>query len=546
MLNNQIKIDNEQIIAVDNKGFQFNSFTVRDSAENRLTLNGSALTTNYLNYKFDMNIRARNFRALNSTKKDNELYYGQLYFDTNLKITGTEAEPVVDGNLRINEDTKLTVVLPQSQPGVVERDGIVTFVDKDAPVNDSLFLTTLDTLNKTSILGMELSANIEIDRKAELNLVIDEGNGDFLSLKGEAVLTGGVDKSGKVTLTGSYELDAGAYEMSFNFLRRRFDIQRGSKITWIGEPTNATLDITAVYIANTSATELVQDQITAARTDLRYRQRLPFEVLLNMDGPLLKPLLTFDIRLPEESSVRIDNEIAGQVELRLNQLKAEPSELNKQVFALLLLNRFVSENPFESAGGAINAGSLARQSVSKLLTEQLNNLAGDLIAGVDINFDVVSSEDYTSGSLQNKTDLNVGVSKRLLNDRLNVSIGTNFELEGGRQTNQTGTGGSSTSPNLNVEYALTQDGRYLIRAYRRNEYEGVVEGYVVETGVSFIMSVDYNEFKEIFENRKKRQAENRERRRKERENTPPEKPANPPVDDKTDPINNTRKEDDEN
>jgi len=546
MLNNEIKIDNEQIIAVDNTGLRFNSFTVRDSAENRLTINGVALTTNYLTYKFDLNVRARNFRALNSTKKDNGLYYGQLYFDTNLKLTGTEAAPVVDGNLRINEDTKLTIVLPQSKPGVVEREGIVVFVDKDAPVNDALFLAAMDTLNKTSILGMELSANIEIDRKAELNLVIDEGNGDFLSLKGEAVLTGGIDKSGKITLTGSYELDAGAYEMSFNFLRRRFDIQRGSKITWIGEPTNATLDITAVYIANTSATELVQDQITAARTDLRYRQRLPFEVLLNMDGPLMQPILTFDIRLPEESTVRIDNEIAGQVELRLNQLKAEPSELNKQVFALLLLNRFVSENPFESAGGVINAGSLARQSVSKLLTEQLNNLAGDLIAGVDINFDVVSSEDYTSGSLQNKTDLNVGLSKRLLNDRLNVSIGTNFELEGGRQTNQTGTGGSSTSPNLNVEYALTQDGRYLIRAYRRNEYEGVVEGYVVETGVSFIMSVDYNLFKEVFENRKKRQEANRERRRMERSNIPPEKPANAPVDRKLAPIDNTRKEDDEN
>ncbi len=546
MLNNEIKIDNEQIIAVDNTGLRFNSFTVRDSAENRLTIDGVALTTNYLAYKFDLNVRARNFRALNSTKKDNELYYGQLYFDTNLKITGTETAPVVDGNLRINEDTKLTVVLPQSKPGMVEREGIVVFVDKDAPVNDSLFLAAMDTLNKTSILGMELSANIEIDRKAELNLVIDEGNGDFLSLKGEAILNGGVDKSGKITLTGSYELDAGAYEMSFNFLRRRFDIQKGSKITWIGEPTNATVDITAVYIANTSATELVQDQITAARTDLRYRQQLPFEVLLNMDGALMQPILTFDIRLPEESTVRIDNEIAGQVELRLNQLKAEPSELNKQVFALLLLNRFVSENPFESAGGVINAGSLARQSVSKLLTEQLNNLAGDLIAGVDLNFDVVSSEDYTSGSLQNKTDLNVGVSKRLLNDRLNVSIGTNFELEGGRQTNQTGTGGSSTSPNLNVEYALTQDGRYLIRAYRRNEYEGVVEGYVVETGVSFIMSVDYNQFKEIFENRKKRQEANREIRRIERGNIPPEKPANAPLDRKLDPIDNTRKEDDEN
>lgn len=549
MLNSEFKIDNEQIIAVNNEGLLFNSFTVRDSAENRLTINGTANTTNYQNYVFDLNMRARNFKALNTSKKDNNLYYGKLLFDADLKIAGTEVSPVVDGSLRINEGTRLTVVVPQEQPGVVEREGIVVFVDKDAPPNDSLFLQRKDSLNTSDVQGMEVSANIEVDKNAELNLVIDEGNGDFLRLQGEAVLNGGIDKSGKITLTGSYELEAGAYEMSFNFLNRRFDIQKGSKITWIGEPTNAIVDITAVYVANTSAVELIQDQITAARSDLRYRQKLPFEVFLNMDGPLMQPILTFDITLPEESTVRIDNEIAGQVEMRLNQLKAEPSELNKQVFALLLLNRFVSENPFESAGG-LNAETLARQSVSKILTEQLNNLAGDLIAGVDLNFDVVSTEDYTSGNLQNKTDLNIGVSKRLLNDRLNVSIGTNFELEGGRKTNETGTGGGqSASPNLNVEYFLTQDGRYLLRAYRRNEYEGVVEGYVVETGIGFVLSVDYDKFKEIFEARKLRRGMNQERRRMEKGNPPPEKPANPPLQEETDSgpafIDINKKEEDE-
>ncbi|MBK7632994.1 MAG: hypothetical protein IPJ13_00990 [Saprospiraceae bacterium] len=45
---------------------------------------------------------------------------------------------------------------------------------------------------------------------------------------------------------------------------------------------------------------------------------------------------------------------------------------------------------------------MARQSVSKILTTQLNKLAEDLISGVDINFDIVSSEDYTTGTMQNK------------------------------------------------------------------------------------------------------------------------------------------------
>ncbi len=419
-----------------------------------------------------------------------------------MKVSGTEKAPVIDGTLKINEGTVFTIVLPQKEPGLVARDGVVVFVDKDAPVNEDVFSTALDSLNQTSMLGMDVSVNIEVDKKAEMTLVIDEGNNDHMRLKGEALLNGGIDKSGKVTLTGTYELDEGAYEMSFNLLERRFNIQKGSKITWTGEPTDGNLNITAVYKANTTAVELVQDQIVEAKTDLRYRQKLPFEVHLMMTGPLLQPVLTFEIKLPKESMTRIDSEISGQVEMRLQQLNAEPSELNKQVFSLLILNRFTSQNPFESAGGGINAESMARQSVSKILTAQLNKLAEDLISGVDINFDIISSEDYTSGSMQNKTDLNVGVSKRLFNERLNVTLGTNIALEGGQQNNTSGNLGASNAPNVNIEYMLSKDGRYLLRAYRRNRYEGIVEGYIIETGVGFVMSVDYDNFKEIFKRRK--------------------------------------------
>jgi hypothetical protein len=93
-------------------------------------------------------------------------------------------------------------------------------------------------------------------------------------------------------------------------------------------------------------------------------------------------------------------------------LRQQPDELNKQVFALLLLNRFIGENPFASESGGTTVSSLARES-AKILSQQLNNLAGDLISGVELNFDLVSSH-YTTGQLENKTDLNVVFFKKLL------------------------------------------------------------------------------------------------------------------------------------
>lgn len=545
-LNSVFKVDNGQILAIDNKGLKFNNFTIKDADDNRFTINGNALTKNYFNYIFDLRLKANDFQALNSSRADNQAYFGRIIFDTDMKVSGTEKAPVIDGTLKIKEGTDFTIVLPQKEPGLIARDGVVIFVDKDAPANEEMFYGLLDSLNQTSVFGMDVSVNIEIDKKAALTLVIDESNNDHLKLKGEAILNGGIDKSGKVTLTGTYELDEGAYEMSFNLLERRFIIQKGSKITWTGEPTDGTLNITAVYKANTTAVELVQDQIVGAKTDLRYRQKLPFEVHLSMSGPLLQPILAFEIKLPKESLIRIGSEIAGQVEMRLQQLNAEPSELNKQVFSLLILNRFTSQNPFEGAGGGINAESMARQSVSKILTTQLNKLAEDLISGVDINFDIVSSEDYTTGTMQNKTDLSVGVSKRLFNERLNVTIGTNIALEGGQQNNSSGNLGAINSPNVNIEYLLSKDGRYLLRAYRRNKYEGIVEGYIIETGIGFVMSVDYDRFKEIFERRKSNQSFEKEFKASElpvrKSETPP---LNEPKNNQSPVINSEKKDDDE-
>src|SRR5690606_29545981 len=159
------------------------------------------------------------------------------------------------------------------------------------------------------------------------------------------------------------------------------------------------VDLTAVYVSNTSPLSLVEDQIDVPNLNI-YKQRLPFEVNLILAGELLKPEIKFDIALPENADLRVDASVTENVKARLTQLRSEPSELNKQVFALLLLNRFISENPFASSGGSFNAGTLARQSVSKILTEQLNNLAADLITGVDLNFEPESTEDYTTGTTE--------------------------------------------------------------------------------------------------------------------------------------------------
>ncbi|MFT4153766.1 translocation/assembly module TamB domain-containing protein [Parafilimonas sp.] len=481
-------------IRVNSKGIHFNNFDLVDSSGNKATIDGDILTKDYKSFTSNLTLNADDFTVVNAPQATDRIVYGKLNIDAAADIKGDLMAPTVSGNLRVNKITDFIFVVPQSDPEVESREGVVVFVDKDNPADTAQVV--IDSAAIAKLTGLSVDADIEIDSSAKFTVIIDERNGDALTLKGRANLNGGIDKSGKTTLTGAYELESGSYNLSLSLLKRQFLIQKGSTITWTGDPTAANIDVTAVYEINTPSIDLMQSSVSGNSTSeiTKYKEKLPFQVLLHMTGELLKPVITFDIILPERTATQWTD-----VADKLQQVRNDEGELNKQVFALLLLGRFVQENPFVSSAGGTGVEGQIRASASRILTDQLNNLAGSLIKGVDVNFGVESGADYSTGTAQNRTDLNVTVSKKLLNDRLRVNVGSNFQLEGPSNANQ-----NTVNPagDVSVDYQLTKDGRYMIRVYRLNEYENQIDGQVIETGMSFILTYDYNKFSEIFTGRK--------------------------------------------
>jgi len=491
------------------RGIELDDFKINDKDGNSLKIDGQILTQTYRDFAFNLDVNAKDFKVVNSEKSNDAMLYGILSIDAALQVRGNLNLPKVDGRLAISKDTDFTFVLPQSSPSLEEREGIVEFIDQDQiALNKTIKADSIDT--QTPIKGMDLSVNIEVDKEAKMSIVIDKAAGDFVKLQGEADLTGGIDPSGKTTLVGVYQVEKGSYEMSVSVLKRKFDIQKGSTITWTGEPTTANLDITAIYKTETAPIDLIEQQVGDADLN-QYKQRIPFNTLLILKGELLKPEITFDITTDEKNNA-VSSAVTETIDGKLAQLRQDPNEMNKQVFALLLLNRFIGENPFQSNSG-VSAETMARQSVSKILSQQLNNLASDLIKGVDLNFDLESTEDYSTGTQNTRTDLNIGLSKKLLNDRLKVSVGSNFGLEGEARQNENTT---NIAGDVTVDYSLSRDGRYMLRAYRKNDYQVALQGQIVETGVGFIITLDYDKFRDIFrKSRNNRNKENRENKKKQ-------------------------------
>jgi len=483
-------------IAFDEDGFNFSQFELRDSAGNKLILDGNVFTKDYHSFGFDISLNAQNFRMVNAPENSSRTFYGQLNLDAAINLEGKLDAPKVDGSIRVNKRTNFYYVLPGNDPEVSDRIGVVRFVNHHT--GDTLVDRKALALHRSKeIKGLDVSLNLLTDTSALMNIVIDPRSGDALNVHGKSNLVFQLEKSGKMDLTGSYEVSGGFYTLSFNVLKRRFAIERGSMVTWTGDPTTATVNLTASYTALTPSIDLVANEVhqstgdTLNNLNAKYYQRLPFLVSLKMAGDLLKPTITFDVTLPPNVL-----SLYPDVDLRLSQLRIQQSEMNKQVFALLLLGRFVGDDPLNSAeGGGAPVGDLVFSSASQILTNQMDQLAASLIKGVDIHFNLNNQQDYSTGDKISYTELDVYLSKALMDDRLRVSVGSTFDVVGTGAPKQAP---SNLAGNVGVDYKLSRDGRYLLRAYRQNQYQAVILGQVVETGVGFVFTFDYDRFAEIW------------------------------------------------
>lgn len=496
MLNAAFFIDNEKI-AFNNRGITLSDFNIKDKKGNSGTMNGTILTQNYIDYDFNLNLKTDNFEVVNSTRQDNDLFFGKMYVSSDLRIRGTLDKPVVDGNIKVQDKTDFVFIMPNDEPGMVERKGVVEFVDKSDTTRTNVF-AKLDSLTTTKLTGIDVTLNLQTDKNAKFKVILDEGSQDALNIQGEAELNAGIDASNKITMSGTYTVEKGSYSFSFGPVKREFLFKEGSTITWAGDPLDARLDITAVYKVKAPTLELVQTQLGAENSNL-YKQRVPFNVNLLITEQLFEPKLGFDIDLDENNAIA-SQDVVSKVNNALSQLRTDPSEINKQVFSLIVLGRFMASNPFESLSGGGGVESMARNSVSSLLTSQLNRLASDLIKGVELDFDLQSEQDFTTGVGETRTDLNIGVSKMLFNDRLKITIGSNFEVEG---NSRPGEQAANIAGDISLDYQLSPDGRYFARVYRKNQYQVTLQGQYVETGIGFIINMSYNKFKEIWMNSKK-------------------------------------------
>ena len=492
------RLSNESIF-LDAEQIRFQRFTLADTLKQELIIDGSIHHQYFENFVLDLRVDADDFQLVNKARTLREPFYGTLYVATNLEITGPPEEVIVEGNLKVNDKTDFVIVQLEEETTIAAAD-FVTFVDRNAFLEADPLATSPDSLTDRERLvdveGFTLDARVEVTPASQFTVIIDPATGDQLTISGEADLRVRMDPISGLNLQGVFTVVDGRYRLSFlEVIQKNFDIEKGSTVEFDGDPLDASLNLTAIYTTEVSRFPLVEDQVEfmTGQEIGAAKRREPVSVLLSMVGTIEDPEFTFDIVVPE-TGYSMSSAVAQQ----LQDIKRDQTKLFKQVFGLIVLNRFIPAQPSLGGGGggpqqAINAR--VDQSLSAFLTDQLNAVAQDYL-GVSIEVDVESRqtmEGEDAGYAAKDVGLELGRS--FFNERLEVKVGGTTSVgETGGTAVASGESDNQIAGNFTILYHINERGNLNLKIFRRNDRNLFTNEFIPQTGVSLSYTRSFDDW----------------------------------------------------
>ncbi len=469
-------------------GLSLDGLTLRDPYGKTLEINGKLITKDWSDIQCNLRLRADRWQALNSTKQQNPVYFGELYVSLDGTVRGSISQPDIRVVVKTAKESSFTYVYDVATQAL-QHEGIVFFLPPprqyvrppiyDAPVN---------------IQPYTLSASIEIDSNLTINSVINPVTGDDFHGKATGRLQYDLMANGNMTLAGRIELVRGVYNYSYqSVVKRSFDVTNGSSISWTGDPLKPELDLRARYKFKASPFPLVVNQLSSASAEdaAAYRKTQTFFLQTTLSGSATQPDVSFQFIYPssekqESLSSGFGNQEAGLVESALSNVNQDKNLLSRQVFGVLLLRNFIGESIGITT--SLSGGNPLQAGLSSFLTGQLNALADQYLTWIDV--DLATTEGATntgSSDAEGTTNYQLRLQKSFFEDRLT------FKLSGGTSVGANGDDVHSALENASVEYALTPNGELKITIFSERGFEllNASSANLRNSGAGFILTKEF-------------------------------------------------------
>lgn len=438
---------------VSNSIIELENLELTDPQNNKAFATGTVNMQKPTIPTIDIDIKATNFMALNTTSKDNPLYYGTAYATGDFSFRGPT------NNMRINIDAKTesgTIFnIPLNSASKAANTDFITFVSKDS---------LLTPKKEQAFNGLEMTLNLEINEASQVNILTDLGN---LNGRGKSeLLTLKITSLGDFEMYGTYFITVGEFQYTAQeYISKIFEIRQGGMIRWSGDPVEAEINLKAVYGQRTS----LQNLYIAAGYGQQQDQSVMAEAVMSLTGVLTQPKIDLDVNFPQDSYVK-------------DELQSYFNDANnrfQQAVNLIVRRSFAANTGINVKG--VNQTVIS--TVAELGFNKFNNIVAQTLNLKSVDFNVRSFNEASA-------------SVRLFNNR--------FRLSGGITDTRAGisyfdVAGTSVARDVEAQYFIKKDGSLVARASNRLNNRVVLntnQEYV--SAIGLVYRKDFDTMSEFF------------------------------------------------
>jgi hypothetical protein len=221
---------------------------------------------------------------------------------------------------------------------------------------------------------------------------------------------------------------------------------------------------------NLKATERVRASVGSEGGATRM---VSFDVGIALTDRLENLGLAFTLEAPEDASVQE----------QLNTMSTE--ERSKLAVTMLVTGMYMAE-------GNSTGGFNVNNALNSFLQNQISNVVGQ---SMDVSLGMESTDREDGGK---STDYNFQFARRFWNNRFRIVIGGTVSTGNATQKDET------FIDNVAIEYRLDNSGTRYVKLFHEKNYESVLEGEVVETGVGVVLRKKVSNLSELFIFKKKK------------------------------------------
>ena len=464
-INDTLHVTNS-IINVDN-------LQIRDVKGGVGRVMGKVDLNNASNPDIELVLTAKNLMALNTTFKDNHLYYGTAFANGRFSFSGPANNMKIDIIASTGAGTIFNIPLNTST--TVSDNDFIRFVDHH---------DTIKVRQKTNQFnGVTLNFDLSVDENSTVRITTDYG---VLEGKGHADdLKLNINSLGDFEMFGDFSITSGKFDfVAKNFFSKNFLVNQGGIIRWTGNPANATIDLSAVYEVRTNIAPLY---LAAGSKSPKGDSFELVDAELILTKSLLQPDINFNFNFPLDPSIKDD----------LSNYLSDVNNRNQQALSIIVRRQFFSSNASGTLSNQVTstAGEVLSETVfnkvnsffSQSNLKGLNvNIRG--IGDVSLNYHITNRLIFTGSLFNTATSTTSGNSNSDL-FQTNASIfNSNF---------------NTLTKDIDVQYLIRQDGSLRANyAYRvlnsttlSSLYEQLNEDYVNALGL--IYQKDFDTFGEF-------------------------------------------------